>query len=525
MSGSPELSWHLDPLALDPSWPSPVPLLSLRQALEETVFRSGLSREAWLRRLATQFNRAALLPLLWLLPRGWRLAPADLPPQLQSLAMLLQEGLLSPQLLAALVDDLPHLLPSGRSGAGALTIWCSDAVIWQGQSLTLPSSTQALDALLAEATAEVTAEVASAAQSPAGQPQPTPAAVSSDTLLGGLILRNLGLTYSQRASARRLNALAAQLLNRLAGNRHNGAPAWCFESCWSGRQWLSWLQARGWCVSARLRASIASFGLGACLPAAAGSDPGWRQVPLGLPLRTGLLDPHGEESLALLPHTALELSLENGDGALLRLQFYQGQEGFCGWKPLNDLHRPWQNDSGNGTVRYVGSVFRDQRLLELIDLTEMMALIHNRLASTLALPYGGYGCLGFCIDTTALLQQAMEATCSFFPVLLTGIWRERLLNQSEACLSEWSSGVATDPAALLALERYRQALQVLPLDLSHHGVGQGDAWRRLRACQPRSSPFLLVQRHRDHSCADADADELRGSTGSRSSTDSTTAWR
>lgn len=523
MSGSPDLSWHLDPLALDPGWPSPVPLLSLHQALEETVFRSGLSREAWLRRLAAQFNRASLLPLLWLLPRGWRLAPADLPPRLQSLAMLVQEGLLSPQLLAALVDDLPHLLPSAGSGSGALALWCSDAVIWQGQSLSLPATAAAFEALLAEAAAEANAEDASAALATAAVHQPTPAAVSSETLLGGLILRNLGLPYSQVASARRLNTLAAQLLNRLAGNRHNGAPAWCFEGCWSGRQWLNWLQARGWSVSARLRASIASFGLGACLPADGGTARGWRQVPLGLPLRTGLLDPHGEEAVALLPHTALELSLEHGEGALLRLQYYQGNEGFCGWKPLNDLHRPWQNDSGNGTVRYVGSVFRDQRLLELIDLTEVMALIHNRLASTLALPYGGYGCLGFCIDTTALLQQAMEATCSVFPVLLTGIWRERLLRQSDAWLAECASAAAPDAGALLALERYRQALQALPLDLSHHGVGQRDAWGRLRACQPSSSPFLLVQRHQAHSCAAAGAHP--GSTGSRSSTASTTAWR
>jgi len=114
------LSWEQDPLDLDPSWDSPIPLLPLQQALDQTVFQSGLSLEAWLRRLAGQLHRPALLPLLWLLPRGWRLAPAELPPRLQSLATVLEQGLLSPALLAALVDDLPHLLPPAPRRRGLM---------------------------------------------------------------------------------------------------------------------------------------------------------------------------------------------------------------------------------------------------------------------------------------------------------------------------------------------------------------------------------------------------------------------
>jgi hypothetical protein len=209
-------------------------------------------------------------------------------------------------------------------------------------------------------------------------------------------------------------------------------------------------------------------------------------VPLGLPLRTGLVDAQGEESLVLLPHTALELQLESERGDAVRLQYYQGNEGLCGWEGLNDLHRPWQNDCGNGTVRYLGEPFRGDQLQELIDRTEEMALIHNSLASSQGLRHGGYGTLGFCIDTTALLQQAMTGRCDLFPVLLSGIWRERLLRQARSLdLGDGS---------------YARALETLPLDLSHHGASCADAWRRLRACQPGNSPFRMVQRH--HTCAD-----------------------
>ena len=83
-SGSP-LASVADPLQLDPDWSCSVPLLAFEDALDQSVFRSGLTRSDWLKRLAHQLHKPQLLPLLWLLPKGWKLAPADLPQRLQSL--------------------------------------------------------------------------------------------------------------------------------------------------------------------------------------------------------------------------------------------------------------------------------------------------------------------------------------------------------------------------------------------------------------------------------------------------------
>ena len=80
----------------------------------------------------------------------------------------------------------------------------------------------------------------------------------------------------------------------------------------------------------------------------------------------------------LLPHSAVELELR-GEGCELLLQFYQGTEGLCGWEALNDLQRPWQNDRQNGTVRYMGEPWQGSNLLELMDLSDVMALVHNSL--------------------------------------------------------------------------------------------------------------------------------------------------
>jgi hypothetical protein len=173
----------------------------------------------------------------------------------------------------------------------------------------------------------------------------------------------------------------------------------------------------------------------------------------------------------------------------LRLQWFQGTTGLCGWDALNDLHRPWQNDRQNGTVRYLGEPFSPDQWSTLLHMTELIALVHNLEATDQHLRLGGYGSLGFCIDSTALLQQALCGCCDLFPLVLPGLWRERL---DQRCVSLVRS--ASLPAGAAALSpAYRQALQALPLDFSHHGASVSDAWRRLRASLPLQSPFALIQ--------------------------------
>ncbi|MFM8606009.1 MAG: hypothetical protein ACKOBY_10905 [Cyanobium sp.] len=154
-------------------------LVPLQNALEQTVFRSGLSREAWLRRLATQLYQPHLLPLPWLLPRGWRLSPAQLPPKLQSLAAVLEEGLLSPSLLAALVDDLPHLLPPANDAVTALTLWSRAALVQDGVPQPIPATADALETLLNACRGNNTQEEDNGCARLA-PPKPT-----DETLLGG----------------------------------------------------------------------------------------------------------------------------------------------------------------------------------------------------------------------------------------------------------------------------------------------------------------------------------------------------
>ncbi|MFM7640092.1 MAG: hypothetical protein ACKO45_00820 [Cyanobium sp.] len=456
-----------DPLALAAEWPCPIPLTPLEEALEHSVCRSGLNRQAWLQRLARSIDKPALIPLLWLLPRGWRLAPAQLPSRLQSLAGVLERGLLTPTLLAALADDLPHLLPpSPPNTPTALRLWAlrddPDPVLSLAALVRLP----ALDAVPAHP----------ARHSPFTQ------------LTGGLIWGNQGLSHEQTQQERARNSRCARLLNRLGANLLGGDP-WAVEGCRSSAALVGELERQGWQVWAQLRCGVTSFGLGASLPLEGGQ--GWSQVPLALPIRTGLLDGEGAERVSLLPHCCLEMEWRRGEETI-RLQYYQGNEGLCGWEGLNDLHRPWQNDRHNGTLRYLGERYIGERLADVLDLCDGMALVHNLEASERHLLYGGYGPLGLCIDSAALLQQALEGRCQVFPVLLGGIWRERLHRRSQMVLA--SAPLAEGQRQ--ALRDYQDALGALPHDGFLQGEAAAQALERLRVCQPCSSPFVVVDRLR-----------------------------
>lgn len=470
----------LEPLALGPDWHDPLPLISLDDALERTLLRTDLSREALIQRLLADVGQPALHPLLWVLPRRWRLAPAALPPRLQGLSALLQQGLISPVFLAALVDDLAHLWPPNSSASSTpLQRWQAESGWDQGSVLPLPADLAGL-AQLCDAALQQEPE-----SPPPGSSPPPPLTHLSQ----GLRWQNTGLSFSQPPPARRANGLMAQVFNRLAANTVT-AESFVFEGCQDGASLLTLLSRCGWSVQARLRCSIASFGFGASLTAA---DEPPRQIPLALPMRTGLLDARGEEATTLLLHTALELELQQGEQAL-RLQWFQGTGGLCGWDALNDLHRPWQNDRANGTVRYLGEPFTAVELPTVLQLSELIALLHNQEATAHQLRLGGYGSLGFCIDSTALLQLAVRGCCDLFPLLLSGLWRERLDQRAAV----WEAGGGAH-AALVPL--YRTALRDLPLDLSQHGAGSREAWRRLQASLPQSSPFALIQQLRSSSQA------------------------
>ncbi|WP_114992230.1 ArgR family transcriptional regulator [Synechococcus sp. UW179A] len=456
------------------------PLIALDEALEQSSLRRGISRDAFLKELLSDLHHQRLIPLLLMLPRRWRGQSASLPEHLRSLGSLLENNLFSPLLGATLADDLQHILPavSKPSAINALDRWCQRQIsISPEQSLALPQTLEALWSITADAIEKLPV-----------MKKETSGTLAKISAMGGVLTwSNCGLPNVQAEPERRRNSLLAQILNVLGSNRLPRAGTtselFRFEGVSSGRALLNHLHNKGWQSRARFRSSVATFGLGAST--FIGEQ--WKQIPLGVPYRTGLLDPKGEEMQALMPHCSVEMELQPPGSSPVLLQYYQGAEGLNGWAGLNELHRPWQNERSNGTVAYQATELSGEQLEETLDLCELIGAVHNNEAQFSHLHMGGYGALGFCIDSTALVEQAMTGRTNLFPLALGDLWRQRLHRQLQQQLDAGLQ--ATDDS----VNRYRLALDELPQDLFHDNQSRPEAHRRLKASQPRHSPFALVR--------------------------------
>jgi len=456
------------------------PLIALDAALEQSSLRRGISRDAFLKELLSDLHHQRLIPLLLMLPRRWRGQSASLPEHLRSIGSLLENNLFSPLLGATLADDLQHMLPavSKPSTLNALDRWCQRQItISAEQSLALPHTLEALWSITTDAMERLPV-----------MPEKSSGTLGKISAMGGVLTwSNCGLPNVQTEPERLRNRLLAQILNVLGSNRlHSKGSAFepfRFEGVSRGGALLNHMNNQGWQCRARFRASVATFGLGASTRI--GEQ--WTQIPLGVPYRTGLLDETGEDIQALMPHCSLEMELQPPNGSLVLLQYYQGAEGLNGWAALNELHRPWQNDRSNGTVVYQATELSGEQLEETLDLCELIGAVHNNEAQFSHLHMGGYGALGFCIDSTALLEQAITGRTNLFPLTLGDRWRQRLHRQLQQQLDAGLQ--ATDDS----VNRYRLALDQLPQDLFHDNQSRPEAHRRLKASQPRHSPFALVR--------------------------------
>ena len=482
-------------LELVPEWLSSstdktddIKLLGIDDALDRSWIRKGISRKEFLAELLKSINHREALPILAMLPKGWKVKPAMVPEHLRGMATILEEELMNPKLLGAMADELNHLWPAKKTQKkeSALIRWNKRTVRYRDKDIQLPTSMKKINEVAENTGKEL-------------KPEQKKGKGARDIWSAGIGLKweNIGMKYSQTEEERLKNMILAQVLNALASNQQNnedrnsgGSENFIFEGQQSTHQLVKTLASNGWKCKGRFRSSVASFGCGASCPDAENPKQ-WDQIPLALPYRTGILYKNNEIT-ALFPHSCFELELKSPnrkDNFLV--QYYQGTEGLNGWAALNDLHRPWQNDRKNGTVKYSDIELSIEKLLEALDISDVIARIHNNQSSQMNLRYGGYGTMGFCIDSTGLLEYAICGSTNQFPLTLNAIWRERLEDFAKR-INETTENQLDKTHT--AIERYRVALEKMPCDIDIRKSEKDDALRRLCESQPSRSPFKTIEK-------------------------------
>lgn len=106
---------------------------------------------------------------------------------------------------------------------------------------------------------------------------------------------------------------------------------------------------------------------------------------------------------------------------------------------------------------------------------------------------GGYGYLGVCIDSVAVIQQALANECTMYPLLLGGTAKMMLLNAYES-IQKKASKAGSAWEFHKEAELLRTAMIRLPCDgIVEPSAALGTA-RRALACLPKKSVFKAVKK-------------------------------
>ena len=98
------------------------------------------------------------------------------------------------------------------------------------------------------------------------------------------------------------------------------------------------------------------------------------------------------------------------------LTFYETKaiEGMCGWHSNHQIEVPWIE--AVSTTR----LYSQEEALTAVRMSGILACAFNQIGTEMDLPFGGYGVLGVCNDTAAIVDFAVRGETNMYPLLSTG---------------------------------------------------------------------------------------------------------
>jgi hypothetical protein len=290
---------------------------------------------------------------------------------------------------------------------------------------------------------------------------PTPI---NPTILPGLHLGwgDAKCTHTKREILR--NRLFAVLLTKLSYNyqcRKNGnQQEECFvvqmngKDCHFPDEFVKALMDSGHCIQICPRSAITTFGMACCIKEDDGS---WTNVPVAFFLRTGYERSDQRPTYFSAPHGGVDMTIEGPlvgrnpkTGKLQRcdIQFYMAIEGLCAWHSNHNVDVPW--------IKSISTTdpYTQEEALKAIRMSGLLACTFNSMGSVMNLPFGGYGVLGVCNDTAAIVDFAVRGTTNMYPLLSTGRF---LMHTADHLMNTFEKLSAYDDLNVIAKDARRLA--------------------------------------------------------------------
>ncbi|KAG7369763.1 hypothetical protein IV203_027509 [Nitzschia inconspicua] len=256
-------------------------------------------------------------------------------------------------------------------------------------------------------------------------PEPQPI---NPTILPGLYMGwgDAKCTHTKREILR--NRLFAVLLTKLSHNyqcRIKGNTNWFVvrikgRDCNFPDEFVQALIDTGHTIEVCPRSAITTFGLAFCVKE---EDDSWTNVPIAYFFQTGYERFDQRPAFFSAPHGGIDMKIKGplvgtdpttGESQKCDIQFYMAIEGLCAWHSNHNAEVPWiQSVSTKDT-------YDQKTALKAIRMSGLLACTFNSIGTEMNLPFGGYGVLGVCNDTAALVDFAASGTTNMYPLLSTG---------------------------------------------------------------------------------------------------------
>ena len=318
--------------------------------------------------------------------------------------------------------------------------------------------------------------------------------------LEGLYFGNQGLGSVYSIEEEATNAVASSICNKLAANALRGTRLLHANSHFSHKQFTVIMQSEsiqslenffdalersGHVVSIVMRTNITSMGVGLSAKCEDGS---FAQIPLAYPLKTGLsIKKHSDsllnkEAVTLMTHGACFVKIEGPLFKNVELEWCLNVTGFTGFQPVGGVLRPWQADPKASVYHSVEFLSTRENRHRAFRLMTVISCVTNLVADSNRIVLGGYGYMGVCLDSIAVLQQALTGSCTMYPLFLGGAAKMTLLDgyrmfQHHTCVYDKETSLLM------------RSLISLPCDLLVEPRDAAKTARRALAALPEKSIF------------------------------------
>jgi len=230
-------------------------------------------------------------------------------------------------------------------------------------------------------------------------PEPTPI---DERILPDLYFGwgNAKCTHTKRECLE--NRLVALLLTKLSYNfykKANDGDDHLFEVHWNNKicrypeELIQEFMNNGHIVEICPRSTVACFGVALCVKE---NDGQYSNIPITVQLRTGIeRSSDGKPAYFQPPHGGLDIGIKGpliGETKMCEVQFYVSLDGLTGFYANHDVDLPFLKRTS------LADVYPNEQAISAVRMAGLVAVVFNRIATEMNLPFGGYGVLGMCND-------------------------------------------------------------------------------------------------------------------------------